>query len=122
MLADDIHDPAGRRRFIQVLALSGAAFMVGHAATPRAQTAPTTSTPATGAGADSTTATTTAEPPISDDARSLADIVRRRYGTHLDAAQLEAVTQELNQRLQSGTRLRAVKLANGDEPATTFHA
>ncbi|MGH7729947.1 MAG: hypothetical protein ACRENJ_01705, partial [Candidatus Eiseniibacteriota bacterium] len=58
---------------------------------------------------------------ISEDARSLADIVRRRYGKHLTSDQLEAITRELDGRLQGGKRLRDSKLLNGDEPDFTFH-
>jgi len=49
-------------------------------------------------------------------------IVRRRYGQHLNADQMKAITDELDNRIQAGQRLRAVKLANGDEPDFTFHA
>jgi len=59
-------------------------------------------------------------PEISEDARSLAEILRRRYGKHLTPDQLEAVTRELDQRVQGGRRLKDQKLANGDEPDFTF--
>lgn len=66
---------------------------------------------------------TAAKPPaISEDARALADIIKRRYGLHLTPEQLEAVTREIENRLQGGKALRAAKLANGDEPDFTFHA
>jgi hypothetical protein len=61
-------------------------------------------------------------PPISDEAKALGGIVHQRYGAHLSADQLSAVTRELENRVQSGKRLRAVPLANADEPDTTFHA
>jgi hypothetical protein len=62
-----------------------------------------------------------AKPPeISEDARDLARIVQRRYGQHLTPDQLEAIARELNGRIQAGKRLRAAKLANGDEPDFTF--
>jgi hypothetical protein len=60
-------------------------------------------------------------PEISEDARSLAEIIRRRYGKHLDNDQLEGVTRELDSRLRGGKAMRDVKLANGDEPDFTFH-
>jgi hypothetical protein len=59
-------------------------------------------------------------PPISEDARALGEIVRRRYGKHLSADQLEAVTRELEQRLQGGRRLKDWKFLNADEPDFTF--
>lgn len=61
-------------------------------------------------------------PPISEDAKALASIIERRYGKYLDAKSLEAITKELDQRLQGQKALRAVKLENGDEPDVTFHA
>ncbi len=65
-----------------------------------------------------------AEPPSEfvDDAKTMALVVKRRYGSHLDAKQLEAVTQDLDDGMQIGKLLRAVRLANGDEPEVTFHA
>jgi hypothetical protein len=35
---------------------------------------------------------------------------------------MEAVTRELDNRIQGGKRMRETKLANGDEPDFTFHA
>lgn len=115
MFADDNTPTASRRHFLMLLAAGSAATIGGLAvaAPSPAPTAPTTAAPA-----DSTSA----DPPPSDDARALAGLVRRRYGQHLTEAQLTAVTEELDQRLQTGTRLRGVKLANGDEPSTIFRA
>ena len=116
--------PAGnRRRFLQLLALAGVSTVVGAARGGRAQAAAGSKPRVAPAVAlsDSTSATP-AEPPISDDAKALATIVQRRHGQHLTAAQLDDVTREIDQRLQGGTRLRAVALANGDEPDFTFHA
>ena len=48
------------------------------------------------------------------------EIVRRRYGKHLTPEKLEAVTREMDGRVQGGKRLRESKLANGDEPDFTF--
>ena len=109
-----------RRRFLQVVglgissALGGAAFaQTGRTGAPAPKT-PATPAPAVAAPPDG-------PPPLSEDARGLAEIVRRRYGTHLTSEQLEAVTRELEQRVQGGRRLKDVKLANGDEPDFTFH-
>lgn len=116
-------DPAGfdRRRFLQVAGL-GLTSAIGSPVLAMAQT---------GGGAAGTPAPTPAAtppappaaegpPPPSEDARSLADIVRRRYGKHLTSEQLEAVTRELDQRAQAGRRLKDAKLANADEPDFTF--
>ncbi len=49
--------------------------------------------------------------------------MRREFGRHLDAAELDAVKAELTRNLEAATRLRqAVKLANADEPVTRFEA
>ncbi|HEY2955281.1 MAG TPA: hypothetical protein VGK89_08540 [Candidatus Eisenbacteria bacterium] len=61
-------------------------------------------------------------PEISEDARALAAILKRRYGQHLTGEQLEAVTKEIQGRLDGGKALRAARLANGDEPDATFRA
>ncbi len=111
-----------RRRFLKIIGLAGlssalvpSALAFGQAAMPPAGASP--------AKPDSARAPTPAGPPeISADARSLAEIVRRRHGQHLTPEQLEAVTRELDSRLQGGKRLRETRLANGDEPDFTFHA
>lgn len=104
-----------RRRFLQLAGLTAVASTVSARMTAWAQTRTTSSTPS-----DSTQ--TPAPPPISDDARSLATLVQRRYGEHLSPAQLEAVTREIENRLQGGKRLRDVRLANHNEPDFVFAA
>ena len=112
-----------RRRFLKTVGLAGlssalvpSALALAQSATPPPGRAParpdSTATPAAPA----------APAEISEDARSLAEIVRRRYGKHLTPEQLEAVTRELDGRVQGGRRLRESALANGDEPDVTFHA
>jgi hypothetical protein len=109
-----------RRRFLQVLGLAGiagampASGLLAQSSTPprspaRADSAATPPPPATPTGP-------------SDDARALAEILKRRYGQHLNDEQLLAVTRELDQRIQGGRRLREAKLVNADEPDTTFRA
>jgi len=117
--------PLGRRRFLQVVGLgltqaltvpavsfaqSGGAGTPPRPASPAAPAAPAPAAPPAAEG----------PPAISEDARSLAEIVKRRYGQHLTPDQLEAVTRQLDQGVQGGRRLRDVKLANGDEPDFTF--
>jgi hypothetical protein len=63
-----------------------------------------------------------AEAGPSDDARDLAAIARRRYGAHLDEAQLKDLTAALDDGLKAGDRLRKAKLANADEPDFVFRA
>ncbi len=59
---------------------------------------------------------------FAEDARVMAAVIERRYGAHLDAHQLEQITKEIDGRMQAGKVLRAVKLANHDEPDFAFHA
>jgi hypothetical protein len=114
---------ATRRRFLQIAALTGiasaaSADMLSWAqgrsrpATPRARA------PEAKAPADTTRAAAPAPP--SEDAVALAGIVERRYGKHLAPKQLEAVTRELENRLQAGKRLREAALVNADEPDFVF--
>jgi hypothetical protein len=111
---------ADRRRFLQSAGLAGLASLC-RPAMVAAQAKP--AAPG-GARPDSAAAPpAAAKPPeISDDARALAELLKRRYGQHLTPEQLEAVTKEIENRLQGGKTLRAAKLANGDEPDFTFHA
>src|SRR5262245_31703466 len=53
---------------------------------------------------------------------SLAAVVKARYGAQLDAAELEAVRGEIKKSVEASDRLKAVKLANWDEPVTVFAA
>ena len=111
--------PLHRRRFLQLAglgistALGGSAF--AQTSTPPAA-APEKPAPAAPAAAS------TGPPPISEDARDLAEVIRRRYGQHLTPDQLEVVTRQLDGGVQSGRRLKDAKLANSDEPDFTFHA
>ena len=119
------YDPR-RRRVLRVLSLAGLTSL-GAPALSLAQSRPDTSRAAgakTAPPAPSGGAPAAGEKPpeISADAKTLAEIVKRRYGQHLTPEQLEAVTKELDSRIQGGTALRKAKLANGDEPDFTFHA
>lgn len=119
-------DGFDRRRFLQIVGL-GVTSSVSGAVVALAQTAGSGSAPkAAGSAAPADSAKTAAAaagpPEIGEDARTLAEIVRRRYGKHLTPDQLEAVTRELDQRVQGGRRLKDAKLANGDEPDFAFKA
>jgi len=111
---------ADRRRFLQSAGLAGLASLCA----PVMAAAQAKSSSPGGARPDSAAAPpAAAKPPeISDDAHALAEVLKRRYGQHLTPEQLEAVTKEIENRLQGGKALRAAKLANGDEPDFTFHA
>ncbi len=112
-----------RRRFLVTVGIAGLsqALMPSMMAIGQTPTPPPVATPAK---PDSAAAPATPAAPleISEEARALAAIVQRRYGRHLTPEQLEAVTRELDGRVQGGKRLRESKLANGDEPDFTFRA
>lgn len=120
-------DTPSRRRFLQVVSLTAVASAVNSSAMSWAQgrssapagTAKSGSAPA--APSDSAKAAA-APPPISDEAKALASIVKMRYGKHLDPDQLEAVTRQIDGRVQDGIKLRKAKLVNSDEPDVVFHA
>lgn len=125
-LASKKDSATSRRRFLQLVGLAGITSAVGSSMIAWAQSGPPgvnvkpKKPSAPKAPADTTAA---AKPPeISEDAKALAAIVERRYGKHLNSEQLEAITTELNNRIQGGALLRAVKLGNSEEPDFTFKA
>ncbi len=66
-----------------------------------------------------------AAPPAEKDAvaGALAEAVKKEFGAHLDAAELEAVKKELAKGLERAERLRTIaRLTNSDEPVTRFEA
>jgi len=66
-----------------------------------------------------------AAPPGEKDAvaEALAEAVKRQFGAHLDAAELEAVKKELAKSLERSEKLRKeARLGNADEPVTRFEA
>jgi len=112
-----------RRRFLATIGIAGLSTALAPPiqALAQATTPPAAATPATPAKPDSAAAPA-APPEISEDARSLTEIIRRRYGKHLTPDQLESIARELNGRITAGRTLRDSKLMNGDEPDVSFHA
>jgi hypothetical protein len=56
-------------------------------------------------------------------AEALAEAVRRQFGAHLDAGELEEVRKELERNRAAASRLRAaMRLANADDPVGRFEA
>jgi len=114
-----------RRHFLKTLGLAGLSTALAPAAAlaqtpapgpaiyPPGVPPPRTAAPAPAAGSKP-------EPP-SADAHALAAIIRRRYGQHLDHKQIESITRDFDGDLKAAQRLHEVKLANGDEPDSTFH-
>jgi hypothetical protein len=60
--------------------------------------------------------------PATATADALLEVVRIRYGKHLNDEQLKAVHKSLQRGAASSAALRRIPLANGDEPSFTFHA
>jgi len=56
------------------------------------------------------------------DANSLLEIIERRFGSRFDAAQLDAIRDDLEGSLRAGRALRAWPLRNSDEPDVVFRA
>jgi hypothetical protein len=115
----------GRRRFVQLLgwasviaAAPGGPALAQVAGKNRGKSSPAPVTPAP-APPDTGHA---AAAEVSDEARALAEVVRRRYGEHLDAEDLTGIGRDLDGDLQAIKRLREVKLVNADEPDVTFRA
>jgi hypothetical protein len=56
-------------------------------------------------------------------AEALTEAVRRQFGAHLDAQELEEVRKELERNRAAASRLRAAsRLANADDPVGRFEA
>jgi hypothetical protein len=66
-------------------------------------------------------ATPTPAPP-DPKAELLAKLARERYGKFLTAEELTMLDERIAAVERRSARLRAVKLSNGDEPATEFRA
>lgn len=62
------------------------------------------------------------DPELADDARTLAELVERRFGARLTAAEKDAVRADLQDGLESGRVLRKLDLTNADEPDVVFRA
>jgi hypothetical protein len=60
--------------------------------------------------------------PADPKAEALAKLARERYGRFLSAEELPVLDERIAALERRGVRLRAVKLANGEEPAAQFHA
>lgn len=104
--------PTARRGFLKSLAL---APLAPAALAPQVAPVPAPAPPPAAAPAPPTGPEAVAE--------ALAEAVKREFGAHLDAAELEAVKKELVRNLESAARLRqAARLGNADEPVCLFEA
>jgi hypothetical protein len=99
-----------RRGFLKSLAVVplAPAAIGGQAAPAPAPASPPAALPAPGDGA------------VAD---ALTEVVRREFGAHLDAAELEAVKKQIARSLESAALLRrSAGLVNADEPVARFDA
>jgi hypothetical protein len=58
--------------------------------------------------------------PARNQAESLAEIVRVRFGQHLSEAELKSIQQRLGRQLATAEQMKRTRLTNGDEPAFVF--
>jgi len=104
-----------RRRFLRSLA--AAPLLPGALAAPQvpAPSTPSPSPPASPVPSPSPS-------PPGPAAQALGEVVRIRYGSQLEEADLAEIRKGIEDNLQAADRLRkAVKLGNGDEPVNVFH-
>jgi len=74
------------------------------------------------AGPPATQAASGAFEAPSAEAAALAEIVRTRYGSRLDAQALQEITRSIEGGLKGAASLRKVPLKNSEEPAFIFRA
>jgi len=104
-----------RREFLQLLGAAGLASVLPLASDAKAQAAAPTVAP-TAPAAPAVPA------PLSEDARALTAVLKRRYPDRFNEAQWESITRDFEGDLGLGKRLRTLKLKNSDEPDITFKA
>ena len=97
---------------------SAAAGVAGFLLRPFAASGQTQTQTATPAPAVATPTPVPADPR----GEALAKLARERYGRFLSAEELPVLDERVAALERRGVRLRAVKLANGEEPASQFHA
>ena len=98
--------------------LGAAAGVAGFLLRPFAASSQT-QTPAATPGPAAATPTPVPADPVTS---ALAKLARERYGKFLSAEELPMLDERIAALERRGVRLRAVKLANGEEPAAQFHA
>jgi hypothetical protein len=106
--------PPSRRDFLRALGAAGALPFVGALPVAAESPPPAAAPPAANPEA--------AEDIDVADARSLGEIVQRRYGARLSEAQMYDIRKDIEGSLEAGRTLRALPLQNHDEPVTRFRA
>jgi hypothetical protein len=111
-----------RRRFLRSLAAAPLLpTALSQAPTPPSP-APAAPSPPPTIPAPATPVPSPSPSPPGPVAQALGEVVRIRYGSQLEEADLAEVRKGIEGNLQAADRLRkAVKLANGDEPINLFH-
>jgi len=111
-----------RRGFLKLLAASLTVLPVAAAA--QAPSPPTTppSTPSSPPAATPAPAAATGPEHSTNEGRLLTEVLRARYPDRFSEAQWTSITTDFDGDLSGSKRLRAMKLANGDEPDVTFRA
>ena len=99
-----------RRDFLRLAAAAAAVATLPAAAVAQAPPPATPAAPAAPAVPEHT----------GSEARLLTEVLRERYPDRFSEAQWGSIVGDFEGDLASGKRLRAVKLANGDEPDFTF--
>jgi len=108
----------GRREFLKLVGAAGLASTLQPATALFAQTPP----PATGGAPGTPPAAAPAPTGPSEEAKALTALLKKRFPDRLTDEQWADVTEDLDGNLGDAKRLKATKLANGDEPDFTFHA
>jgi hypothetical protein len=107
-----------RRGFLKMLATAATVLP----AVARAQ-APPPATPPAGTPPAPAAVTPPAGPEHSTgEARLLTEVLRARYPDRFNETQWASIASDFDGDLAGSKRLRAAKLANGDEPDVTFRA
>jgi hypothetical protein len=110
-----------RRRFLRSLAAAPLLpTALSQAPTPPSP-APATPSPTPTIPSPSPPVPSPSPSPPGPVAQALGEVVRVRYGSQLEEADLAEVRKGIEDNLQAADRLRnAVKLGNGDEPVNVF--
>jgi hypothetical protein len=108
-----------RRRFLRSLA--AAPLLPTALSQAPATPSPATPSPTPTSPSPATPVPSPSPSPPGPVAQALGEVVRIRYGTQLEEADLAEVRKGIEDNLQAADRLRkAVKLGNGDEPINVF--
>jgi hypothetical protein len=112
--ADETLDLIDRRSFVKFIPAVGATSLLA-ANFPLTTTA---QTPTPSPSPSSSPAPATPSPL----AEAYAEVLKQRFGAHIEAGQWAQIKRDLEGNVRAADRLRTFKLQNGDEPDFTFTA